>query len=156
MSGGLRALGAGAIGTRTGIGSQGQLAIPVADVVRGAWISLLAANLFEAINSQVYDDSDYARSPENPVGDVFTVRLAEVADPGVDHGHVLKYRFRKVGVGQADITVKLKQGDTVIATFSHSDISGAYTLAEQRLSDPQAASITNYADLRVEVTANKS
>ncbi|HMB77155.1 MAG TPA: hypothetical protein VKN76_12200 [Kiloniellaceae bacterium] len=156
MSGGLRALGAGAIGACAGIGHKGKLAVPVADVSRGAWTSVLAANLFEAINSQVYDDSDHATSSQNPLNDVFAVRLAEVTDPGVDFGHILKYRYRKVGSGRADITVKLKQADTVIATFSHSDIGSAYSLAEQRLSDAQAASITDYADLRVEVTANKS
>jgi hypothetical protein len=108
------------------------------------------------LNSQVFDDSDQATSSDNPAGDSFTVRLAEVADPGVDFGHVLKYRYRKVGAGRADITVTLKQGETAIASFSHSDIGSAYTLAEQRLSQAQAAAITDYSDLRVEVIANKS
>jgi len=152
---GLSSVGGNAIGALATAGSGGLVAIPIADIGRGAWTSSSGGGIFEAVNETSFDDSDSVFSSTNPVNDVFVVLLQEVTDPSVDFGHVLKYRFRKTGAGRADIIVKLKQADTVIATFSHSDINGAYTLAEQRLADAQAASITNYADLRVEITATK-
>lgn len=154
MAGGIRPIGGGAIGSGSGV--QSTFVVPISDILRGGWAPSLGNSLFAAINEDTPDDSDTILSSLNPTNDVSEVGLDATADPGVDFGHVLKYRFRKLGPGNADIIMKLKQGATVIATFTHNDISSSYTLAEQVISDSDAADITNYSNLRVEITANKA
>jgi len=157
MSGGLRSIGGGAIGSGAGGASGATLfLIPISDISRGAWRASTGLNLFAMVDDEAPDDSDFITSSKNPSADAYTLLLEPGVDPGVDFGHKLIYRFRKVGAGTADITVCLKQGATTIATFTHTDISASYTLAEQVLSDAEAATITDYTNLRFEATATKA
>jgi hypothetical protein len=154
MSCGIRPIGGGAIGS--GSGGQSTFAVPIADIQRGAWSSSTGTDLYEAVNEQLPDDTSEITSELDPVNDVSEFLLEPLTDPGVDFGHLLKYRYKKVGAGTADIIVRLKQGATTISTFTHNDISSSYTLAEQVIADAEAATITDYTDLRVEFTAIKA
>ena len=53
-----------------------------------------------------------------------------------------------------DQTVYLMQGTTQIASWTYGDVPYGPTLKTETLTGPQLAAITNFADLRIRVTAN--
>ena len=55
---------------------------------------------------------------------------------------------------QVDLTVRLKQGTTTIATWTHSDIGTGYTTATQTLTGPQVAAISDPGNLLLEFQAD--
>lgn len=70
------------------------------------------------------------------------LQLSSTTDPGVDTGHKLIYR------GSGNFKARLKSGTTNVAEWQES--LGTLTTVERTLTEQQAATITNYADLRVE------
>lgn len=70
------------------------------------------------------------------------LQLWSTTDPGVDTGHVLRYR------GSGDFTARIKSGTATIAEWAES--LGSLTTVERTLTEGQAAAITDYSDLRVE------
>ena len=86
--------------------------------------------------------------------DLAELRLRAMKKPvTLTGGSRLRYRVRKTGP-TATLTVYLMQGTTVIASWSHASLNVAYTTYEQVLTDPQAALITDYTNLRVRLVAN--
>jgi len=69
----------------------------------------------------------------------------------------VRYRYKKENADSTiNLTVRLVEGaSTVIATWTHNDISTTVTESEQTLTAPQVASITDYTDLHVEFEANE-
>lgn len=55
-----------------------------------------------------------------------------------------------------NLTVRLMQGTTQIASWTHTGIGTGFTLATQTLSTTEADSITDYTDLRLRFTATYS
>ena len=54
----------------------------------------------------------------------------------------------------ADLIVRLYQGATLIATWTHTGISSTYVDAVQTLTSPQLAAITDFANLFIELDDN--
>ncbi len=79
-----------------------------------------------------------------------------MSDPLVSQGHTISYRYKKNAPGgdQIDLTVRLVQGTTVIASWTHTNID-ALTQVTQILTGAQADSITDYTDLRLRFEAVK-
>lgn len=124
----------------------GTIARPSSDVADGAWLpSTPAANLFDMIDETAADDLDYiyATSPTT-----CSLGLGAVSDPLSSTGHVIRYRAWAPTTG--GLVVKLKQGATVIATWTHATLPTSPTTYEQTLSGAEADSITDYAALRVD------
>ncbi|MFQ5908939.1 MAG: hypothetical protein ACE5JE_08990, partial [Thermoplasmata archaeon] len=100
-------------------------------------------------------DATYTQTAVNPAnGDDAEFRLSNVRDPQRSDGHILRYRYRNAAFGggssQLDLTVELKQGAAVIASWTHTFISSqTYVTQTQTLSAAQADAITDYTDLRV-------
>lgn len=134
-----------------------QYARPNADITDGSWTNESGnnTNLYASIDESVINDSDYIQSSQSPSSaDVTEIGLSSVGDPGTDLGHVVRYRYKKdTAGGQIDLTVRLMQGGTEIASWSHADIGTGFVTATQTLTNPQAANITNYADLRIKFEA---
>ena len=57
--------------------------------------------------------------------------------------------------GVADLKVRLMQGTTQIAEWSHADIADTFAVTEQTLTAPQFAAIGDFAVLEVEFDDNK-
>jgi len=55
---------------------------------------------------------------------------------------------------QADLVVRLLQGSTEIAEWTHTDVSETFTTAEQTLTSPQLAAISDFNDLNIELDDN--
>lgn len=133
-----------------------QILRPISDISVGLWS---ATSLFQKIDEFTADDSDLILSATNPANDTCEVGLTTTAsDPVSSTGHILSYRYAKsASTGRTiDLTVRLIQGTTILATFTHTNIGNTLTTTNQTLTGAQADSITNYGDLRIRFTANVS
>ncbi len=111
-----------------------------------------------AIDESVIDDADYIQSGLSPVSaDISEVKFSSLTDPAISSGHVIRYRYQKdtTGGDTINLVVRLVQGTTVIASWTHNNID-AVTTAEQTLSGGEADSITDYTDLRLRFEATKA
>jgi hypothetical protein len=103
------------------------------------------------------------RSETNPGSSPVVFALQTGSDAGVSYGHILKYRYGKVitGAGTAiNLTVELRQGyvnessqGTLIAQWTHSNISETIAGISQQLTTAQADSITDYSSLFIRFVA---
>jgi hypothetical protein len=118
---------------------------PVSDVTVGNWYPSTGSNLYATIDEAVASDTDYDYTNEAGGPDM-EVALASMADPATDYDHLIKYRIRADSGG---MLVTLKQGATTIASWAHTTVPAVFTTFTRTLSTAEAASITNYADLRL-------
>lgn len=130
-----------------------QFARPTSDISVGLWSS---TPLFDKIDESVASDVDLIVSATNPASDTCECLLNAATDPTSSVNHVLSYRYKKsANAGrQIDLVVRLIQGATIIASFTHTNIGSTIVQADQTLTGTQADSITNYGDLRVRFVAN--
>lgn len=132
-----------------------QTAHPASDITAGSWTT---SPLWSKIDETIQDDSDFVTSSSSPASaDIFEVKVGTLTDPTSSVGHMIRYRFWKdqVGGDRIDLTVRLRQGTTNIASWTHSDIDQIPTTVEQVLSAAQADAITDYTDLRLRFEAIK-
>jgi hypothetical protein len=131
-----------------------QLVRPVSDVSAGAWTTESGgtSNLYASIDETSASDSDYIRSEVSPSTSAVRIRLASVSDPGVNTGHILRYRLGVDGSGSMDWTVRVFNASTEVASWTHSAVS-TLTTFEQTLSTVQAAALNRSAiDIEFEAT----
>jgi hypothetical protein len=128
---------------------------PDADVSDGTWTGQDAGtNLFSYIDESSINDSDYIQS-SLAANDVCRVSLGNLAGGTTLVAPVtISYRYAKSSSGVADLLVRLMQGTTEIASWTHTGISTTFTTADQILTAPQLAAITNFNNLELEFTAN--
>lgn len=116
---------------------------PQSDVSAGAWTPSSGTALYAMIDEPSADSADYI-STSTP--STCEVKLNPVVDPGTSSGQVARYQVWSLnGDG---LTVRLKQGATVIATWTHATLPTTPTIFVQSLTAAECDSITNYADLR--------
>lgn len=131
---------------------------PSGTISAGSWTPVGAGTLWEAIDETTAVDSDYIVSSSSPGSpDICEVALSNVANPGVDTGHIVRYRFQKdtVGGDTINLTVRLVEGTTVIASWTESNIGATATDAIHELTTGEASAITDYTDLRLRFEAVK-
>lgn len=132
---------------------------PDGDLLAGGWTTHTGATspLWDQLDEVYYDDGDYIRSSAGPSSDLVRLSMTNGADPGVSTGHVLRYRYGKQdAAGQVDLIVRLKQGVSTIATWTHTDIPLSPVTVEQTLSGGETDSITDYTDIRLEFEASET
>lgn len=130
---------------------------PTADALDGGWrTNTGGTSLHEAIDEETPSDSDFVRSTSNPMNDLMRIALSA---PGVtvdvSQAVTVRYRIGKSGPGVINMTVRLKQGATVIAAWEHLDVPPGYVTLAQTLTSPQKAAITNWGDLFLEIEAQE-
>ena len=95
---------------------------------------------------------DYIISSPNPANDMCRIRLS---DQSATTPAMVRYQYSRRGQIETDLTVRLKQGSTVIQEWFHADIrEGLYT-ASQLLDTSAFALITDASDLSMEFEANE-
>ncbi len=131
-----------------------QIARPNSDVAVGSWENEGGSTpLYASVDeTAANDDTDYVRCHESAANPC-EVGLDTLTDPAVSSGHVVRYRYRKDAPQSLDLTVRLLQGATTVASQAHADISTSYTDGSFTLSSGEADSITDYSDLRLEFEA---
>lgn len=128
---------------------------PDGDVSDGGWTTGTGgSDLWTAIDEVAFDDSDYIRSGDNPSNDACEVTISNPSGAVGEHVTV-EYRYCKYGSGRIDLTVSLKEGSTVIASWTHTDIGTSETTASQSLSAGEVSSITDYSALSLMFEANE-
>jgi hypothetical protein len=137
-----------------------QFARPISDVSLGGWTTNTgsAASLFAAIDEDSANDADFIRSSLT-VNDAYIALLSSVAPAVIPRAHSVIIRGLKDASGgnQRGVDVALMQGaSTVIGSTSFPNLP--VTVTQQVIDVPRAwaAQITNYADLRIRVTATGS
>lgn len=134
-----------------------QFARPSSDVSDGSWTDQAGGtDLRAAIDETFPDEADYIRSSTSPPSaDICEIALSSVTDPAASVDHIVRYRYAKSqsGGAQINLTVRLFDGGTQIAAWTHTDIDENWTEAAQVLSAGEANSIGNYADLRLKFEA---
>lgn len=134
---------------------------PDGDVTDGSWTRDDGGNtdLYSRIDETTPSDADYIKSSDLSAGgsDTCELALGNVSDPGQDGYHRLRYRFRKQNVQgdpRVDLEIRLIQGTTTIATRTEQNISTDWFDGVLTLTSAEAASISDYNDLRVRFTAS--
>jgi len=126
-----------------------QYARPFSDVENpGGWTT---EPLWDKIEEEPFDDGDFAHSPKTATEDSFTVGLSLVTDPQVHTGHVVRIRAQ-AGVS-GTFKYELMQGAVVIKDSGNVVLTTSFAEYNMTLSEAEAANITDYAALRVRVTA---
>lgn len=74
-----------------------RLAYPTSDVSAGSWTAQdgSTTSLYSYVDESPASDTDYLQSSTDPTSDAVTLGLGTLTDPGVDTGHVLRYRIRR-------------------------------------------------------------
>lgn len=128
---------------------------PSSDVADGGWTDDAGGtSLFAAIDEAAINDADYIQSGRNPSNDVCEIKLPSSSETPASPAKI-KYRYWRTGTnGAMELRVRLLQGATQIASWTHSAIGTTVIQAEQTLSAPELASITDFSDLRLEFRAN--
>lgn len=106
------------------------------------------------ISSLIGGDADYVESTVGMSG-AFEVHVEDVTDPGVDTGHTVYWKAKKLVAGETGgMTMLLKQGGTTIdswiTTVNNFNEFGDYLHAVPSVS---VANITDYTDLRLTSTS---
>lgn len=135
-----------------------QFARPSADTVRTGWTDQAGGttNVYATIDEASADDADYVKTPTPPGTNEFETLLTAVTDPVSSTGHVMRWRRRKQpasGSAQVNLTVRLMQGATQIASVADTNLPGTFTDTSYTLSGAEADAITDYSDLRLEFVA---
>jgi hypothetical protein len=127
---------------------------PDLDSSVGSWADEGGAtsNLYQSIDEETPNDTDYVQSEPNPSNSKYKVRLS---NPGTavntDEPVTVRYRYRKSGAATTDITVTLVQGaSTVIASNSHAGVTTTVTAGSFVLSTGEKAAVTDWDDLFLE------
>lgn len=142
-----------------------QYARPDQDISKENWDDAAGGDndniLYDEINESTQNDSNYATSGSLSLLDTtetWEVGLSNVIDPQSSSNHIVRYTYGKdASDGNViDLTVRLMQGTTQIASWTHNGIGTGFTLATQTLGAAEADSISNYSDLRLRFTATYS
>lgn len=120
---------------------------PVSDVSAGGWTASTGSDLFAMLDETAADDGDYITTTS---ASTCEVALGSLNDPALSTGHVVRYRISATGGG---IIVRLREGTTTIASWTHNPAPGSLTTYAQTLSGGEADSITNYAALKLQFEA---
>lgn len=120
------------------------------------WVAFGAPSLFTAIDDPVagHDGGVTFAEALEPQDHVFSVNLQSLTDPEVHTGHIIHLWARRVDpIESASLRITLRQGLTTIATREFLDLSTPYLLRQVVLTTIEAALITEYGDLNVEMKA---
>jgi hypothetical protein len=129
-----------------------QYARPDGTNASGTWTFSGAATLHEAVDETVSnDETDYI---EDTGGDIVEFSLSGVTDPQVSTGHILRVWLRSSGSGGGEkCDVEFFQGTTSIGLINNAqNRAGTYVEFDMTLDALQTDSITDYSDLRVQVS----
>jgi hypothetical protein len=126
---------------------------PNSDIRTGIFAPSTGVTLFGCIDESSPSDADYISGGGSI--DYAEVGLSSVTDPVSSTGHFVNYRIARNPTNRAiTLVVRLMQGATEIASWSHANYNGPGTF-NQELSGAQTDAITNYGtlSLRFDITS---
>lgn len=129
--------------------SQPQIVYPTGDVAGGTWLPSTGTDLYACIDETAASDADYISTVN---ASTCEVALSTLSDPASSSGHIVRYRLSAEAGG---VTVRLRQGTTTIASWTHSPAPASLTTYAQTLSGGEADSITDYTALKLQFEATE-
>jgi len=139
---------------------SGVKCVPTSDISNaGAWEDTTFGNsdtnLFNELDELVPDGTGSAvRSITSPtISDTFEVQLGPCTDPGISFGH--KIRINARGGSGNQVKIQLFEGVVQIAESGNFVLSNSFQTFEYTLTQIEADSITDYADLRIRVVPSE-
>ena len=124
-----------------------QFSRPVSDVSAGGWTASTGSDLYAMLDEAAADDGDYITTTSATTCEV---ALGSLTDPASSTGHIVRYRISATGGG---IIVRLREGSTTIASWTHNPAPASPTTYAQTLSGGEADSITSYSALKLQFEA---
>lgn len=121
---------------------------PNLDLSAGSWTPSTGGDLYAMVDESTASDTDYISVTG---ASTCSLALNGVVDPVSSSGHVIRYRAKNSGAGS--LTVTLKQGATTIATSTNNSLTASYADYSFTLSGAEADSITDYTNLKIELTS---
>ena len=122
------------------------IARPSSDTTAGAWLPSAGSSLYATLDEVSPDDADYIYT--NSVS-TCKIALNAVADPLTSSGQIVSYR---VWSPNSDgLTVRLMQGATEIASWTHTVLPTSPTTYQQALTAGQCDAITDYSALAIQL-----
>ncbi len=136
-----------------------QITRPSSDVSIGTWTDNTGgtAALYATLDEVIRADADFIQSGKSPAtSTVYLFTLGALSTPVSDLNHHMEYTLGKdeAGGDALQATVEVLQGATVIASEIRT-VPDVFTLYDLILTEAQAATITNYGDLRGRITVIK-
>jgi hypothetical protein len=125
---------------------------PLSDVSAGNWTPSSGGSHYAMLNESSPDDGNYSQSGVNPTDDAMKVRFTSPGARPVNTGHIIRYRIKQQG--GANMTVRLKQGVTTVASWTHTPAPVDWTTYERTLSEGEASSLTSGDPMDIETEAN--
>lgn len=132
-----------------------QILNPVQDTSLGSWTDQAGgvSNIYQSIDEDTPNDADYVKSPVLPAANTYKFKLESAGDPDIHLHHSITIRFRKpFNVGTTTLSIRLMEGVTQRASWSETVTTSWQTITEE-LSEAEAASITDYTNLYIELEA---
>lgn len=126
------------------------------DASVGNWTDASGAvtNLYQSVDEERADDSDYIRSDAFPVASVVEFTLTNTGvTVGTGAGEV-QIRYYKESAEVVNLTVRLMQGLTVIKTWTYTDIDFDVLQVDEVLTAGEVATITDGAALTLQYEAS--
>lgn len=127
----------------------------VSDSSLGSWKDQSGGttNIYTAIDEETPSDSDYVKSPDLPAANTYRFKIGNASDPSNHTNHKISFRLRKpFAVGTLNLTVRVMEGVTQRASWTHS-VTTDWTTVVKEMSEAEAASITDYTNLFIELEA---
>ncbi len=124
---------------------------PGSDITLGGWTSNSAGALYAAVDEISPSSVEYIQSGLNPSGDVCELKFLNVQTPSSNTGITVSYSIK--GDASTVLVVDFVCGSTIIKTWTHNPAPSVYTRYDQALSSVEAATVTNWPDVRLRLTA---
>ena len=128
------------------------------DISAGNWTPSTGGTLFATINETPENDSNYDTSGSATASaDIMEVKFGSATLVPSTGYLIVRYAYGKNTTGGdiVNLTVRLVQGTTIIASWVHNAIPTGTTVATQQLTSGQFAAISNFTDLRLRFEAVK-
>lgn len=127
---------------------------PIADTSLGSWVDddFGSTNIYQAIDESPPSDTDYVQSPSVAVANTYKFQLSAGVDPGVHSNHIVAFRCKKISATAVSLKVRLVEGVTTRANWEEV-LTTDWVTFNKTLTTEQAAAITNYSNLFLELEA---
>ena len=141
-------------GQKIRVHSSRQFSAPIADISNNGWTPSTGADRYATIDEAAPPNfSDYDFSPTNPTGQSFRVKVASVNDPLTSGGHLWRYALRATAQDTL-FTIKVFVNTTELDSWTELVLAGEGDVIRfHQLSGAVADAITDYADVRVDISA---
>jgi hypothetical protein len=128
--------------------------VPDADNTDGGWTNETGGTvLYSSVDEAAPNDSDYIISSDRPVSDICKISVSNPGG-GIQAPLAVFYRYKKSGSNAIDLRVRLLEGGTQIASWTHTNIDANFISVEQVLSSGELASISDPTNLFLEFKAS--